>query len=176
MGDIAKSTHKSKWKESMFENYEQMNTAGTFSTPFLRKDLPPTIKILKAQPAFKVKLQDKANKYYLYIRTTANGSTLVQGIDFDASFAPTSFFVNIQFVLAIAAAETMSVFSLDVCNAFQTDIESNPPERVHISIPPFYVEYFFTKWPHHPLKGTPADKLCIHPLRSMQGSKDAGRK
>ena len=70
----------------------------------------------------------------------------------------------------------MSVFSLDVCNAFQTDIESNPPERVHISIPPFYLEYFFAKWPDHPLKGTPADKLCIHPLRSMQGSKDAGRK
>ena len=59
MGNFAKSTHKSEWKESMFENYEKMNTSGTFSAPFLRKDLPSTIKILKAQPAFKVKLQEE---------------------------------------------------------------------------------------------------------------------
>eukprot|EP00957_Ditylum_brightwellii_P207717 15354239-Ditylum_brightwellii.AAC.1 len=55
-------------------------------------------------------------------------------------------------------------------------MESNPSGRVYISIPPFYLEYFFTKWPDHPLKGTPADKLCIQALRSMQGLKDAGRK
>eukprot|EP00957_Ditylum_brightwellii_P153274 11665450-Ditylum_brightwellii.AAC.1 len=64
--------------ESMFENYEKMNISGTFSAPFLRKDLPPTIKILKTQPAFKVKLQEEANKYDLYTQTTANGSTQVQ--------------------------------------------------------------------------------------------------
>eukprot|EP00957_Ditylum_brightwellii_P140844 10728436-Ditylum_brightwellii.AAC.1 len=78
MGDFAKSTHKSEWKESMFESYEKMNTSGTFSAPVPGKDLPPTIKILKAQPAFKVKLQEEANKYELYTRKTANGSTQVQ--------------------------------------------------------------------------------------------------
>eukprot|EP00957_Ditylum_brightwellii_P070800 5380658-Ditylum_brightwellii.AAC.1 len=83
-----------------------MNTSGTFSVPFLRKDLPPTNKILKAQPAFKVKLQEKANKYDLYTRTTANGSSQVQ-----------------------AAAEAMLVIPLDVSNTFQTTIESNPSER-----------------------------------------------
>eukprot|EP00957_Ditylum_brightwellii_P179427 13668674-Ditylum_brightwellii.AAC.1 len=61
MGDFAKSTHKSAWKESMFKNYEKMNTSGTFSALFLRKDLPPTIEILKAQSAFKVKLQEEKN-------------------------------------------------------------------------------------------------------------------
>eukprot|EP00957_Ditylum_brightwellii_P083437 6342211-Ditylum_brightwellii.AAC.1 len=65
----------------------------------------------------------------------------------------------------------MLLFSLDVSNAFQTNIEFNPSERVHISMPPFYLEHFFTKWPGHPLKGTPADKLCIQALCSMQGPK-----
>eukprot|EP00957_Ditylum_brightwellii_P121488 9265238-Ditylum_brightwellii.AAC.1 len=78
MGNFAKSTHKSEWKESMPEKCEKMNTSGTFSAPFLRKDLLPTNKILKAQPAFKVKLQEEANKHELYTRTTANGSTQVQ--------------------------------------------------------------------------------------------------
>eukprot|EP00957_Ditylum_brightwellii_P145379 11070951-Ditylum_brightwellii.AAC.1 len=127
-----------------------MNTPGTFSAPFLRKDLLPSIKILKVQPAFKVKPQEEANKYELYNRTAANGSTQVQ-----------------------AAAEAMLLFPLDASNASQTNIESNPSKRVHISITPFYLEYFFTKWPDHPLKGTPAEKICIQAFRSMQGSKDA---
>eukprot|EP00957_Ditylum_brightwellii_P080780 6143825-Ditylum_brightwellii.AAC.1 len=67
----------------------------------------------------------------------------------------------------------MLLFPLDVSNAFQTNFESNLAERIHISIPPFYLEYFYSKWPDHPLKGTPADKLCIQALQSMQGSKDA---
>eukprot|EP00957_Ditylum_brightwellii_P119690 9131959-Ditylum_brightwellii.AAC.1 len=71
-----------------------MSTSGIFSALFLRKDLQHTIMILKAQPAFKVKLQDEENKYDLYTRTTANGFTQVHGNDFDASFAPTSFFEN----------------------------------------------------------------------------------
>eukprot|EP00957_Ditylum_brightwellii_P100272 7641899-Ditylum_brightwellii.AAC.1 len=84
---------------------------------------------------------------------------------------------KIRFVLAIAAAEGMLMLPLDVSNIFHTNIEFNPAERVHISIPPFYLEYFFTKWPDHPLKDTPAGKLCIQALWSMQeGSKDAGRK
>eukprot|EP00957_Ditylum_brightwellii_P040829 3090497-Ditylum_brightwellii.AAC.1 len=111
-----------------------MNTSGTFSVPFLRKDLPSIIKILKAPPAFKVKLQEEENKYDLDTWTTANGSTQVQ-----------------------AAAEATLVFPLDVSSAFQTNIESNPPEQ-----------------PDHPLKGTPADKLCIQALRYIQGSNDAG--
>eukprot|EP00957_Ditylum_brightwellii_P196475 14970490-Ditylum_brightwellii.AAC.1 len=62
----------------MFENYEKINISGIFSAPFLRKDLPSTIKILKAQSSFEVKLQEEANNYELYTRTTANRSTQVQ--------------------------------------------------------------------------------------------------
>eukprot|EP00957_Ditylum_brightwellii_P081385 6190567-Ditylum_brightwellii.AAC.1 len=78
MGDLAKSNNKSEWKESMFENYEKVNTSGTFSAPSLRKDLLSTIKIIKAQSAFKVKLQEKENKYKLYTQKAANGSNQVQ--------------------------------------------------------------------------------------------------
>eukprot|EP00957_Ditylum_brightwellii_P175670 13375753-Ditylum_brightwellii.AAC.1 len=81
-----------------------MNISGIFSAPLLRRDLPSNIKILKAQPAFKVKLQEEDNKYELYTQTTANGSTQVQ---------------------AIAAAEGMLTFPLDVSNAFQANIESS---------------------------------------------------
>eukprot|EP00957_Ditylum_brightwellii_P110231 8407913-Ditylum_brightwellii.AAC.1 len=150
-----------------------MNISGTLSAPFLRNNLPPTTNILKDQPTFKIKLQEEEHKYGLYTWTRTNGSTQDQDIDFAASFTPTSFFENIRFLLAIAAAEIMLIFPVDVSNAFQTNIEFNPLDQVHIIIPPFYLEYFFTKWPDQPLKGTPVDKLCIQALHSMQGSKDA---
>eukprot|EP00957_Ditylum_brightwellii_P097253 7406482-Ditylum_brightwellii.AAC.1 len=114
-----------------------MNISGTFSAPFLRSDLSFTIKILKAQPEFKVKLQEEECKYELYIKTTTNGSNTVQGIDFEEPFAPTSLFENICILLAIAAAEAMLLFPLNISNTFQTNIESKLSNRVHMSIPPF---------------------------------------
>eukprot|EP00957_Ditylum_brightwellii_P205449 15343941-Ditylum_brightwellii.AAC.1 len=77
-------------------------------------------------------------------------------------------------IIAIAAAENMIIYGLDVSNAFQTNIEEKPYERVYISIPPLYLEYVFGKWPNHPLLGTPANELCLQGLKSIQGTKPAG--
>eukprot|EP00957_Ditylum_brightwellii_P183344 13965658-Ditylum_brightwellii.AAC.1 len=72
MDDFTKSKHKSELKEPMFENYEKMNIFGTFSAPFLRCDLPSATKNLKAQTAFKIKLQEEEHNYELYTWTAAN--------------------------------------------------------------------------------------------------------
>ena len=62
-------------KPAQLENYKKMNISDPFSALFLRSDLPSTKKVLKTQPAFKVKLQEEEHKYELYTWTTANGST-----------------------------------------------------------------------------------------------------
>eukprot|EP00957_Ditylum_brightwellii_P110417 8420839-Ditylum_brightwellii.AAC.1 len=71
-----------------------------------RSDLPPSTEILRDQPSFKVKLEDK-------------GSNQVHGIEFDASYALTSAFENIMFILAIDAAMNMALKLYDVSNVFQ---------------------------------------------------------
>eukprot|EP00957_Ditylum_brightwellii_P060599 4601167-Ditylum_brightwellii.AAC.1 len=45
------------------QNYNKMNTSGTLTGPMLRSNLPPNVKVLCTQPAFKVKLQEKVNMY-----------------------------------------------------------------------------------------------------------------
>eukprot|EP00957_Ditylum_brightwellii_P064493 4894329-Ditylum_brightwellii.AAC.1 len=152
MDEFAKTIHKAKWKESMFDNYEKIDTSGTLTAPLLRSDLPSDSKIICTQPAFKVKLQEEANMYEFYTCTAANGASQVDGIDFEASYSPTSFWENIPFLLAIAAAECMCFFTIDVSNVFQTNIEEHTKDRNWLSIPPFYLDWFFACYPDHPLK------------------------
>eukprot|EP00957_Ditylum_brightwellii_P065281 4951263-Ditylum_brightwellii.AAC.1 len=71
----------------------------------------------------------------------------IQGIDFDMSCSATSAFDNIRMITAITAAENMIIYGFDVPNTFQTNIEEKPYERVYISIPPFYLEYFLASGP-----------------------------
>eukprot|EP00957_Ditylum_brightwellii_P021648 1632567-Ditylum_brightwellii.AAC.1 len=79
-------------------------------------------------------------------------------------------------IIAIAAAENMIIYGLDVSNTFQTNIEEKTYERVYISIPLFYLEYFFRKWTDYPLLRRPANELYIQVLKSIQGTKPAGHK
>eukprot|EP00957_Ditylum_brightwellii_P098021 7466253-Ditylum_brightwellii.AAC.1 len=85
MDEFSKTTHKAEWKESMFENYEKMDTFGTLTAPLLRSDLPSDAKIIRTQTAFKVKLQEEANIYELYTCTAANNASQIEGVDFEAS-------------------------------------------------------------------------------------------
>eukprot|EP00957_Ditylum_brightwellii_P212302 15367174-Ditylum_brightwellii.AAC.2 len=147
MGKFAKTTHKAEWKELMFENYEEMDNSGTLTAPLLRSDLPPDAKILFSQPAFKVKLQEEANMYKLYTHMAATGASQIEGIGFEASYPPTS-----------------------------TNIEEQIKDRIWLSIPPFYLEWFFARYPYYPLNGIPADQLCLQNIQAFQGTKDASRK
>eukprot|EP00957_Ditylum_brightwellii_P072006 5473045-Ditylum_brightwellii.AAC.1 len=108
MGDISKSLLKAEWKAYIFENYDKMTTSAN---------------ILQTQHVFKVKLQDEPNMYGLYTRIVGNGSSQVQGISFDASHAPTSYFESIWFILAITDAMNMILKLHDVSTSFQQSIE-----------------------------------------------------
>eukprot|EP00957_Ditylum_brightwellii_P114806 8754369-Ditylum_brightwellii.AAC.1 len=156
MGNFDEVANEPEWKESMFENYEKMNISHTFSTSFLGSDLPANVKVLRAQPVFKIKLQEEVYKYDLYTKTTVNGSSQIQGIDFKASFVQISFFENIGFLLAIAAVEAIPLFLLYASNAFKNNIESNLT--------------------NYPLNITFVDSLCFQAVCPMQRSKNTGRK
>eukprot|EP00957_Ditylum_brightwellii_P180605 13756954-Ditylum_brightwellii.AAC.1 len=154
-----------------------MDRSGTLSAPILCKNLPLDTKILMTQHAFKVKLQEEQNMDELYVCTADNGSKQVEGIDFDSSYAPTSFFENTRCILAIAADEGMDIYTLYFSNDFQTNIEDKVSDRILITIPPFYLEWYFHLFPaDYPLNDcTPADQLCLQNFRTFQGTKDAGR-
>eukprot|EP00957_Ditylum_brightwellii_P080489 6122353-Ditylum_brightwellii.AAC.1 len=71
----------------------------------------------------------------------------------------------------------MDIYTLDVSNVIQTNIEDKVSDRILITIPPYYLEWHFHLFPNHPLNdGTPADKFCLQNFRTFQGTKDASRK
>jgi hypothetical protein len=62
---------------------------------------------------------------------------------------------------------------LDISNAFQNSIIFDPLERVYITLPPFYLEWFTAKWPDYVLPSTLPKDLVLQCLKSIQGTKDA---
>eukprot|EP00957_Ditylum_brightwellii_P065427 4963268-Ditylum_brightwellii.AAC.1 len=67
----------------------------------------------------------------------------------------------------------MNLYTLDISNAFQTSIDDKVSDRIFITIPPYYLEWYFYLFPDHPLNdGTQADKLCLQNFRIFQETKD----
>eukprot|EP00957_Ditylum_brightwellii_P032332 2449190-Ditylum_brightwellii.AAC.1 len=92
-------------------------------------DLPSTTKYTKPnQPS---KLNSRKNNvsmsYIIGQWPMANGSTQIQVIDFEASFALASCLKTSDSYLSLQKLKPC-YFSLDVSNAFQTNIESNPSD------------------------------------------------
>lgn len=174
IGDVLKSRLASDWKSSMFENFDKMHDTGTFALMHI-KDMPKTVKPVKSRVSFRVKHTDVANIYELYSRTCANGSRMVEGVDFSISYAPCASVQSIYLQMAIAADLNLTTLVLDISNAFQSAVIFTEEERTYMTLPAFYHEWFKNKWPNHPLSKAKLSELIIQCLKSIQGTKQAGR-
>ena len=65
------------------------------------------------------------NKYEIYYRTCADGSSTIEGFDFNISHAPVSGIQSLHIIIAISPAEGLIIFVLDISNVFQNTILSN---------------------------------------------------
>lgn len=122
-----------------------MLTTGTFSAPMLCSQLPPGKSILRPRIACHVEETSTPHQYDLYARTCADGSTQQEYIDFTDSID------SIHVLLNIAASSSLTISILDVSNAFQNSIIFDATERVYISLPPLFLEWFKHQWPDFPL-------------------------
>ncbi len=166
----------SDWRDALFQNYNKMMTTGTFSAPMLRSAVPFNQKILRPRVSCRVKDTTTANQYDLYARTCADGSTQQEYIDFHDSYSPVASIESIRVLLNIAASSGLLVSILDISNAFQNSIIFDATERVYMSLPPFYLEWFLHQWSDFPLPSTNPKELVLQCLKSIQGTRDAGRR
>jgi hypothetical protein len=88
IGELANNPFRSDWKGSLFENFDKMQTTGTFSAPMLRSQVPLGKAVLRSRIAFRVKDGDTAQAYDLSTRTCADGSGMREGVDFAHSYSP----------------------------------------------------------------------------------------
>ena len=107
---------------------------------FFCPSLQPDTKILRPRISFRVKTTGINNKYDLYSITCADGSSMIKGVYFTVSYEPVAGILSLCIIIAISYIEGLIIFVLDISNAFQNEILTNPKERVYISLQHIYME------------------------------------
>ena len=148
-GEALNSNIRSHWIECLFNCCDKMHNSGTLSCPFPRINIPAHKKVLPTRLSFEVKLTDVLDFYEIKVRMCANGSKMIQGVDFSDSYAPTVDADSFRLTLNIAASEDMNIVFIDASNAFQTNVISDPSKRVYVTLPTMYLEWFRTRFPNH---------------------------
>ena len=103
-----------------------MDKSTTFSVPSLRSLRPQDTKILLLRIYFRVKTTYIENQYELYSITCADGPSMIEGVDFTVSYAPLSGIFFPHIIIIVSYSESLIIFALDISNAFQNTIITNP--------------------------------------------------
>ena len=100
---------------------------------------------------------------------------MLEGFYLTVSYAPVSGISSLSIIISIAYAEGIVLFFLNISNAFQNKILPNPAERVYLRLPYIYLEWYKRKYPKIPLASSNQRELCIQAIKSIQGTKPAGK-
>lgn len=112
---------------------------------------------------------------YYFNRLCANGSTMIEGLDFFISYAPIANIIAIHTIIDIEAMQYKRLYTLDIVNAYQSNYIDNPSNRHYMRLPYLYQQWFRRKWPQNPTNSLPENQLILQTFKSIQGTKDAGR-
>ena len=95
------------------------------------------------------RVADIDNQYDLYSRRCADGSSMLEIVDFTISYASVAIIKSLRIIILIASAELLIMFILDIYNAFQNNILPYSKERDYHSLPRFYLEWLKIKRPKY---------------------------
>ena len=110
-----------------------MHNSGILSCQFPRISIVKGKKALPTRLSFEVKLTDELDVYEIKVTMCANGSKMIHGHDYIVSYSPTADTESFRLTTTIIASDEMIVVFIDVSNAFQTNVISEPNKRVHIT-------------------------------------------
>jgi hypothetical protein len=138
IGHLNDNPLQSDWIDAIHHAYDKMIESQTFSCPFLRSTLPTSTKVLDPRLSFQVKLTEVDHIYDLKARLCADGSAMLEGVDFLLSYAPTADITAIRVLIALTSANKhMVLYTIDITNAYQNNVISDPAKRHYLSLPPF---------------------------------------
>ena len=53
---------------------------------------------------------------------------MLEGVDFNVSYAPVADIISLHIIIAIASTEGLIIFVLDIANSLENTIQTNPEE------------------------------------------------
>jgi hypothetical protein len=80
-------------------------------------ELPDGRKALPSHRVYKIKRDGAGNVQWFKARLVCGGNHPIQGIDFQAMYAPTARFGQVRLALAIAAKYDLATHQMDICSA-----------------------------------------------------------
>ena len=121
--------------------YENNNFFNPLSDPIPIKSLLDVKKVIHSLIAPSIEEGDRYDAWKLVARHCVNGSSHIQGIDFDHSYSPVSHADSFRFNIGITAMHRLTASILDSINAFKN---TNVPihERVCNIPPPYDIDWF----------------------------------
>jgi hypothetical protein len=98
-------------------------------------ELPEGRKALPSHWVYKIKRDGAGNVQWFKARLVCGGNHQIEGIDYQATYAPTASLGHIRLALAIAAKYDIEIHQMDVCTAFLgVDLE----EEIYMHTPHGY--------------------------------------
>ena len=130
--------------------YEKNKNVSLLSAPIPIKSLPEGIKFLHSLIAPGIKEGDFYYAWKFVARHCAIGSSHIKGVDFYQSYSPVAHVDSLRINIYITSMHILTSRILDVSNKFQNE---NVPihERVCVSPPPYYIDWFEISYPDVPL-------------------------
>jgi len=83
---------------------------------------------------------------------------------------------SLLLLLNLAASEGLLISFMDISNAFQNSIILSATERVYLSLPPLYLDWFCQQWPDYDPPSLNVKDLVIQCLKCIQGTRDVGQR
>jgi len=112
---------------------EELNVIGQHQVFGDFVELPEARKALPSHWVYKIKRDGAGNAQRFKARLVCGGDYQIQGIDYQAPYAPTARLGHVRLALAIAAKYNLEIHQMDVCTAFlvvdlEEDIHMHPPQ------------------------------------------------
>jgi hypothetical protein len=119
-----------KWDTVMKEELDAIGQHQVFGD-FV--ELPEGRKALPSHWVYKIKHDRARNVQRFKARLVCGGNHQIEGIDYQATYAPTARFGHVRLPLAIAAKYYLEIHQMDVCTAFfgvdvEEEIYMHPPQ------------------------------------------------
>ena len=126
----AESPLAEKWDTAMKEELDAIGQHQVFGN-FV--ELPEGRQALPSYWVYKIKRDEAGNVQRFKARLVCGGYYQSEGIDYQATYAPTAFLGHVSLVLVIAAKYDLETHQMDVCMAFlgvdcKDEIYMHPPE------------------------------------------------
>ena len=100
---------------------------------------------------------------------------MLEVFDFTFLNSPVSYILSFCIIITITYAEGPLMFFLYISNSFLNTILPNPGKSVNHSLPRRCLERFKIKCPKHPLSSRNKNGIWIKVIKSIQGTKLAGK-